>query len=83
MAERLFFRIKNAKVLPVAMVILASHQLNSRWRTERLSVRVCEPNSLGRHSIEIGCAIGSATIATNAFDPDIVGHDQQDVGARG
>ncbi len=64
------------------MVVLARHDLDARRRAQRLRVGSGEADSLGGHAIQVRRLVRGTAVATEPLDPNVIGHDQQDVGFR-
>jgi hypothetical protein len=71
-----FAGIKDAEIRPVSMVVFSGHDLYSGGRAEGLRVGVSKSHSLFCECVDVGSGVGSAPVASESIDSDIVGHDQ-------
>jgi hypothetical protein len=78
-ANRFGFGIQNPKADPVAIVVETCHQLQSRVGAKRLRVCVLEAKPFRSELVNVRRFVARAAITPNAFDPNIVGHDQDDI----
>jgi len=83
MTEGAFLRIQNAKVGPVPVVVLACHDLHTSGGAERLGVGMGETQSVGCQLIDVWGLVRFTSVASDSFDPNIIGHDKNDVGFGG
>ena len=83
MAEGALFRVHDAEGLPVAEVVLAGHELHPGGGAERLREGVAEEHAFGGEAVEVGRFVGLAAVAAQAFVAEVVGQDEEDVGAFG
>ena len=80
-AERLLIGVKDAEVLPVTVVVLTGHEFDTCGSAQRLGVGSGEADPGGCHLVKMRSSVGSAPVASQALDSDIISHDQQDVRA--
>ncbi len=64
------------------MVVLARHELNSSRGAQRLRVRVGEPHAIAGQLIQCSRFVRDSAVARQAFDTNVVRHNQNDVGPR-
>ena len=74
---------QDAERFPVPVVVFAGHNLHPSGRAEGLGIGVGETDTLLRQLVDMRCGVGLAAVATESFDANIVGHDQENIARLG
>ena len=75
------FRIEEAEFDVIPVVVDAGHDLDAGRGADWLRVGVVESDPAGRQGIEVRCLVLSGPVARQVLDPDVIGHDHDDVRA--
>ena len=82
-AERARALRQDAERFPIPVVVFAGHDLHPGGGAEGLGIGVGEADTLLRQLVNMGCGVGLSAVATESFDANIVGHDQEDIARLG
>lgn len=80
-SEGAFLGIHDAEGFPVAEIELAGHELEASGGAEGLGEGVSEAEARLGEAVEVGSPVGGAAVAVEAFEAEVVGHDEEDIGA--
>lgn len=65
--------------MPVPVVVLAGHDLQAGGSAKRLGIGVGEAESGFGQLIDVGRLVVRAPVASETFDPNVIGHDEDDI----
>ena len=78
--ESSFPRIENPEIGPVAVVVSTRHDLHPGRRAERLRVGMGKAKAFLGQLIDVRGMVGGSPVATEAINPYVVRHDEENVG---
>jgi len=81
MSERLFTGINDAEGGPVPEIIFARHDLHAGGGAERLGIAMLKPDAGTGKAVEHRGWVGGSPVAAKTFVAQIIGHDQENIGA--
>jgi hypothetical protein len=81
MAKSSLASVQEAKANIISNIIDPGHQLNARGSAKWLRIAVFEPHSIRGQAIYYWSPVRTASIGPNGFVAQVIGHDQNDIGA--